>query len=58
MRLREIGKVTDKKLATEIGAFKLMHAQLVGELLGQFVAVHERQVVDTDADFAALDARI
>jgi hypothetical protein len=51
-------QLEDQKLKAEVQAFEGMHPQLVKKYLGQFVAVHEGQVVDADADFEALFLRL
>jgi len=51
-------QLEDQKLKAEIQAFERMHPQLVKQYLGQFVAVHEGQIVDADVDFEALFLRL
>jgi len=51
-------RLEDQKLETEARAFERMHPQLVEQYLGQFVAVHDGQVVDADVDFEALFLRL
>lgn len=48
----------DQKLDQEQAAFEALHAQLVHTYLGQFVALHEGQVIDSDADQRALYIRV
>ena len=47
-----------EKIKAEAEAFRKMHAALVGQHLGQYVAIHQGQLVDHDADFQALHHRI
>ncbi len=54
----QLERLADQKLAAEGRAFVAMHQQLVKQYLGQFVAIHNGQVVDADADFAALLLRV
>jgi hypothetical protein len=49
--LRQIERETIK---AEADAFHSMHAELVEEYLGQYVAIHNGQVVDHDQDFQSL----
>ena len=42
----------------EVEAYKAMHPQLVKHYLGQYVAVHQGQVVDHDADPIVLLTRV
>ena len=51
-------QLEDQKLEAEAQAFERIHPQLVKQYLGQFVAVHEGQIVDTDVDFEALFLRL
>jgi hypothetical protein len=51
-------QLEDQKLEAEVRAFERMHHQLVEQYLGQFVAVHESQIVDADADFQTLFLRL
>jgi predicted DNA-binding protein len=51
-------QLEDQKLKAEVQAFERMHPQLVKQYLGQFVAVHEGQIVDADVDFEALFLRL
>jgi hypothetical protein len=53
--LRQIER---EKIQTEAEAFRAMHAELREKYLGQYVALHERQVVDHDPDFQSLHHRI
>jgi len=51
-------QLEDQELKDEVQAFERMHPQLVKQYLGQFVAVHEGQIVDADVDFEALFLRL
>jgi len=51
-------RLEDQKLEAEARAFEGMHPQLVERFPGQFVAVHDGQVVDADVDFEALFLRL
>ena len=51
-------QLEDQKLKAEAQAFERLHPQLVQQYFGQFVAVHEGQVVDVDADFGTLFLRV
>ena len=51
-------QLEDQKFKAEVQAFERMHPQLVKQYLGQFVAVHEGQIVDADVDFEALFLRL
>ncbi len=51
-------RLEDQKLEAEARVFERMHSQLVEQYLGQFVAVHDSQVVDADVDFEALFLRL
>lgn len=46
------------KIDREIAAYEDMHAQLVRDHLGEWVAVHDQQLVDHDSDRIALYRRI
>ena len=47
-----------EKLHEEVEAFWAMQADLVARYLGEFVAVHQGQVVDHDPDVVLLEQRI
>ena len=53
--LRQIER---EKIKAEVEAFRSMHDKLVKEYLGQYVAIHNGQVVDHDEDFQPLHSRI
>jgi hypothetical protein len=46
------------KIEQEGAAYRRQHAAIKAQYLGQYIAVHEGQVVDHDPDFAALRRRI
>lgn len=50
-------ELNNQKLDAEIAAFEQMHPELKERYLNQFVAIHEGQVVDVDADFESLALR-
>jgi len=47
-----------EKLESEIAAFESMHASLKEHYFGQFVAVHDGEVIDSDADFEVVFLRV
>jgi len=47
-----------EKLKAEIAAFESMHANLKEQYLGQFVAIHNGEVIDSDVDFEAVFLRV
>jgi predicted transcriptional regulator len=47
-----------EKLEAEITAFELMHEDLKAQYLGNFVAIHNGQVVDSDEEFESLFLRV
>lgn len=47
-----------EKMMQEVEAYQQMHPQLVEKYAGQFVAIHNGQLVDHDSDKEALFARI
>jgi predicted metal-dependent hydrolase len=51
-------RFADQKLKAEAQAFERMHPQWVRQHLGQFVAIHEGQIVDSDVDFETLFLRL
>lgn len=50
--------LVEQQLDAEIKAFERMHPDLRAKYVGQFVAIHQGQVVDTDPDFEQLFTRI
>jgi len=53
-----LDRLAEQKLATESDAFEKMHPTLLKEHPGEYVAVHERQVVDSDPNFEAVFVRV
>jgi uncharacterized protein YfaT (DUF1175 family) len=53
-----LGKIARQKIQAESVAFEKLHAQLITEYLGQYVALHNGEVVDHDEDVRALHLRI
>jgi hypothetical protein len=51
-------RFSDEKIEAEVLAFERMHETLKEQYLGQFVAVHNGQVVDADADFETVFLRV
>lgn len=51
-------RLSEQKLEAEIRAFEQMYPDLKARYLNQFVAVHNGQVVDADADFEQLFLRV
>lgn len=47
-----------EQIADEAQAYHELHPTLAQQYLGQYVAVHHRQVIDHDVDFQALHTRI
>jgi glutamyl-tRNA reductase len=47
-----------RKIHAESKAFRARHAELLKRYLGEYVAVHEGNVVDHDKDLSALHQRI
>ena len=51
-------RFSHEKIEAEAQAFEGMHETLKEQYFGQFVAVHNGQVVDADADFEAVFLRV
>lgn len=47
-----------ERIKIEAQAFQVQHAEIAKSYLGQYVAIYNRQLVDHDAEFEALHARI
>jgi len=47
-----------RKISEESRAYRQLHAELKAHYLGQYIAMHEGQVVDRDADFSTLRQRV
>ena len=48
----------ERKIEREMEAYRTMHAQLKQRFLGQYVAIHNGELVDHDADRRALSRRV
>lgn len=55
MRTRELDR---RKISEESQIYQRRHAELKAEYLGQYIAMHDGQVVDHDSDFVALRQRV
>ncbi|HEX6383445.1 MAG TPA: DUF5678 domain-containing protein [Anaerolineae bacterium] len=53
-----IKRLKDEKFEAEAEAYRQLHPELVKQYLGQFVAIHEGQVVDHGPDSEELFLRI
>lgn len=53
-----LDQIEREKIHIETEAFWQMHADLQQQYLGQYVAVHEQQVVDHDQDVLRLEQRV
>jgi hypothetical protein len=51
-------RLRDEKLELEAKAFEKIHTNLLRQYSNQFVAMHDGQVIDHDADFEPLFLRI
>ena len=51
-------QITREKIRAEQEAFQRMHAELVEQYPGEYVAVHQGQVVDHDPDLRTLHLRV
>ncbi len=51
-------QVEREKIEAEAIAFRALHAKLVKQYLGQYVAIHNSAVIDHDQDFQTLHARV
>lgn len=47
-----------EKIRTEAAAYRSLHPTLIVDYLGQYVAIHNRRLVDHDEDFQALHMRV
>jgi predicted DNA-binding protein len=56
--LERLEKLNHEKLEEEISAFERMHSELKPHYERQFVAIHQKTVVDSDADFEPLFLRV
>ncbi|HRJ43260.1 MAG: hypothetical protein KJZ86_05840 [Caldilineaceae bacterium] len=55
---RHLFRLRQHKLDQECDFYEESHAQIVEKYLGQYVAIHHRQVVDADADGTVLSKRV
>ncbi len=53
-----LDKASRQKIQAESAVFREMHAQLASKYPGEYVAVHDGQVVDHDPDVRTLHLRI
>jgi len=53
-----LDRLAEQKIIAESEAFRAMHAELVQQYRGEYVAVHDGKVVDHDEDICALNRRI
>ena len=51
-------RLNEKKLETEQQAYEQMYPKLKKKYLGQFVAIHNKKLVDTGQDFEGLFLRV
>ncbi len=55
---RYLWELDRRKISEESKIYRQHHAELKDQYLGQYIAMHEGQVVDHDADFPTLRQRI
>lgn len=55
---RYLWELDRRKISEESRIYRQRHAELKAQYLNQYVAVHDGQVVDHDADFSTLRQRI
>lgn len=53
-----LDKWVNQKIQAEISAFAELHQQLVDRYLGDYVAIHNSQMIDHDVDLRTLHLRI
>jgi len=53
-----LDRLAEQKIIAESKAFRAMHAELLQQYRGEYVAVHDGKVVDHDEDICALNRRI
>ncbi|HEX6384898.1 MAG TPA: DUF5678 domain-containing protein [Anaerolineae bacterium] len=51
-------ELSRRKISEESNVYRQRHAQLKTEYLGQYIAMHDGQVVDSDSDFHSLYRRV
>jgi hypothetical protein len=55
---RYLWELDRRKISEESAIYRHKHAELKAQYLGLFIAMQNGQVVDTDADFQALQHRV
>lgn len=55
---RHLWQLDRRKISEESQLFHQQHTELKARYLGQYIAMHEGEVVDHDADFQALRQRV
>ncbi len=55
---RYLWELDRRKISEESKIYRQRHAELKTQYLGQYIAMHDGQVVDHDADFQTLHQRI
>jgi len=55
---RYLWEVKERKIDREMEAYRAMHAELKQRFLGEYVAIHNGELVDHDADRRALSRRV
>lgn len=50
--------IKERKIDREMEAYRVMHAELKQQLLGQYVAIHNGELVDHDPDRRTLSQRV
>ena len=53
-----LDRLAEQKIIAESKAFRAMHAELLQRYRGEYVAIHDGEVVDHDVDLCALNRRI
>jgi len=56
--LHYLWELDRRKISEESKIYRQRHAELKAQYLGQYIAMHNGQVVDHDTDFQALQQRI
>jgi len=55
---RYLWELERRKISEEYAIYRRRHAELKSRYLGQYIAMHDGQIVDHDADFQILHQRI
>ncbi len=55
---RYLWEAKERKIDHEMEAYRAMHAELKQRFLGEYVAIHDGELVDHDADRRALSRRV